>query len=59
MIVVKGKINFCCSYLEEIAERLTKFYNREVLVSDYEKFLRPDGCYFVVFGDYYYSYQTE
>lgn len=36
MIHVTGIFNFDCEYLEQIAERLTKFYGREVLVSDYE-----------------------
>jgi len=59
MIHVKGVINFDVQYLEEIAERLTKLYGREVLVSDYERYLDPEGCEFTIFGDVYTSYQTE
>ena len=58
-IHVKGAISFEVQYLEEIAERLTKFYGREVLVSDYERYLDPEGCEFTIFGDVYTSYQTK
>jgi len=43
MIHVTGIFNFDCEYLEQIAERLTRFYGREVRVSDYESYLEPSG----------------
>lgn len=57
MIHVTGIFNFDCEYLEQIAERLTKFYGREVLVSDYESYLDPKGSDFVIFGDVWHQYQ--
>lgn len=51
MIHVTGAINFDCEYIEQIAERLTEFYGREVLVSDYESHLEPSGNDFIIFGN--------
>lgn len=59
MIHVTGKITFDCTYLEEIAERLTRYYGREVLVSDYESYLDPKDSDFVIFGDVWHQYVED
>ena len=59
MITIKTPMgwSFCCMYLEDIADRLTKVYGREVLVSDYESQLESHDCDFIVFGDKYHYKQ--
>lgn len=48
-------------YLEEVAEYLENFYQREVFVSDIERQVEEPfkGCYIVVFGDKYFYRQKE
>lgn len=49
--------SFSCMYMEDIADRLTKVYGREVLVSDYESQLESHDCDFIIFGDKYHYKQ--